>query len=64
MIRLYQTGAVDEIGQAFIDVSLELSSFEYQVFRDNLKVQEAYYDPYTKDPSIIESNLNKIESLL
>lgn len=50
MIKLFELGAVEEIGQAFVEVKLEITSFEYQVFRDNQSMQEHYYDVYCKDP--------------
>lgn len=58
MVRLFEIQTSNEVGQAFLEVDLKIDSFEYQVFRDNSKMQEHYYDPYCKDPSAIKHHLS------
>jgi len=58
MVRLFEIQTSNEVGQAFLEVDLKIDSFEYQVFRDNSKMQTHYYDPYCKDPSAIKHHLS------
>ncbi len=53
MVRLFQVQKAEEIGQAFLEVNLQITSFEYRIFRDSKTVQEHYFDAHCKDQSII-----------
>ena len=64
MIQLYQLGQHDEIGKAFLELKLEISSFEFKVFRDNQLIQDNYYDVYVKDQAVIKNHLNIIQDVL
>ena len=64
MIQLYWLGQHDEIGKAFLELKLEISSFEFKVFRDNQLIQDNYYDVYVKDQAIIKNHLNIIQDVL
>ena len=57
MVRLFQVQKSEEIGQAFLEVNLQITSFEYRVFRDSKIVQEHYFDPHCKDQGIISNHL-------
>ena len=54
----------EEIGQAFLEVNLQITSFEYRVFRDSIAVQQHYFDPHCKDQAVISNHLSHIEDLL
>ena len=64
MVRLFQVQKAEEIGQAFLEVNLQITSFQYRVFRDSRAVQEHYFDPHCKDQAIISNHLSHIEELL
>ena len=45
-------------------MKLEISSFEFKVFRDNQLIQDNYYDVYVKDQALIKNHLNIIQDVL
>jgi hypothetical protein len=57
MVRLFEIQSTKEVGQCFVDLNLEISSFEHKIFKDNQVISQVYYDAYCEDASVIKSNL-------
>ena len=49
MVRLFQVQQAEEIGQVFLELNLQITSFEYRIFRDSQSVRDHYFDPHCKD---------------
>lgn len=64
MVRLFQVQQAEEIGQVFLELNLQITSFEYRIFRDSQSVRDHYFDPHCKDQAVIKNHLNQVEDLL
>lgn len=57
MVKMFEIQSSNEIGTVVLDVRLEISSFEFQIFKDNQSISKIYYDPYCKDVAVMEDML-------